>query len=158
MTSVSYSYLINGAAQGRVHPSRGIRQGYPLSPYLFILCMEVLSGLCKRAQRSGKVVGVKVATNSPAINHLLFADDTMFFSRTDARSCDELNAILKKYEEASGQFINLESQLLPSLLRPREKSNGGLSHSFRSSMREALEITEVSRSILVEKSAIFSHL
>lgn len=108
VTSVSYSYLVNGAAQGRVTPSRGIRQGDPLSPYLFILCTEVLSGLCKKAQAKGDIIGVKVSRNSPAINHLLFADDTMFFSRTDARSCAALLAILKKYENASGQFINLE--------------------------------------------------
>lgn len=112
VTSVSYSYRINGAAQGRVFPSRGIRQGGPLSPYLFILCTEVLSGLCKKAQRQGEVVGVKVAQNCPAINHLLFADDTMFFSRTDPRSCAALVAILRKYEEASGQFINLDKSAI----------------------------------------------
>lgn len=46
VSSVSYSFLINGAALGKVTPSRGIRQGDQLSPYLFILCSEVLSGLC----------------------------------------------------------------------------------------------------------------
>lgn len=55
--SVSYSFLINGSAQGRVIPSRGIRQGDPLSPYLFILCSEVLSGLCLKAQTQGKMQG-----------------------------------------------------------------------------------------------------
>lgn len=108
VSSVSYSYLINGAAQGNVQPSRGIRQGDPLSPYLFILCTEVLSGLCNKLQQRGDVVGVKVARNCPAINHLLFADDTMFFSRTDPRSCAALVRTLQRYEEASGQFINLE--------------------------------------------------
>ncbi|XP_013614191.1 PREDICTED: uncharacterized protein LOC106320384 [Brassica oleracea var. oleracea] len=112
VTSVSYSYLVNGAAQGKVMPTRGIRQGDPLSPYLFILCTEVLSGLCRKAQQKGEVVGVKVARSSPAINHLLFADDTMFFTRTDHRSCAALIAILKKYEEASGQFINLEKSAI----------------------------------------------
>lgn len=84
VTSVSYSYLVNGAAQGKVIPSRGIRQGDPLSPYLFILCTEVLSGLCKKAQ-IGDVFGVKVARNCPAINHLLFADDTMFSAKRTRR-------------------------------------------------------------------------
>lgn len=125
VTSVSYSYLVNGAAQGKVHPSRGIRQGDPLSPYLFILCTEVLSGLCKKAQLRGDVVGVKVARNFPAINHLLFADDSMFFSRTDPRSCLALISVLRQYEEASGQFINLDksaitfSAKMPGLMKRR---------------------------------------
>lgn len=112
VTSVSYSYLINGAAQGKVNPSRGIRQGDPLSLYLFILCSEVLSGLLNKARLSGEVVGVKAAQGCPAINHLLFADDTMIFSRTDPRSCKPLISILRKYEDASGQFINLDKSAI----------------------------------------------
>lgn len=48
VTMISYSFLINGTPNGRVLPSRGLRQGDPLSPYLFILCMKVLSGLAKK--------------------------------------------------------------------------------------------------------------
>lgn len=112
VSSISYSYLVNGEAQGCVLPSRGIRQSDPLSPYLFILCTEVLSGLCRKAQLRGEVIGVKVARNSPAINHLLFADDTMFFSRTDSRSCATLIEILRKYEATSGQSINLDKSTI----------------------------------------------
>lgn len=106
VSSVSYSYLINGGAHGCVVPSRGIRQGDPLSPYLFILCSEVLSGLCSKALEQGKLCGIKVARNSPPLNHLLFADDTMFFCKSDPISCKELKNILEKYEVASGQSIN----------------------------------------------------
>lgn len=106
--SVSYSYLVNGSAHGRVKPSRGIRQGDPLSPYLFILCSEVLSGLCSKAQEEGRLPGIKVARNSPSLNHLLFADDTMFFCKSNQGTCQALVTILEKYEAASGQSINLQ--------------------------------------------------
>lgn len=104
--TVSFSFLINGSAQGKVIPSRGIRQGDPLSPYIFIMCSEVLSGLCKNAQYEGKLPGIRVAKNSPRVNHLLFADDTMFFCRSDPGSGKELLSILQRYEAASGQKIS----------------------------------------------------
>lgn len=106
VSSVSYSFLINGGPQGAVKPSRGLRQGDPLSPYLFILCTEVLSGLCRQAQEKGTLPGVKVGRHCPPINHLLFADDTMFFGKSNAASCSALLSILQKYEMASGQCIN----------------------------------------------------
>lgn len=88
-------------------PSRGIRQGDPLSLYLFILCTEVLSAMCNQAQLSGALQGVKVSRGSPAVNHLLFADDTMFFCRSNPSCVNTLKNILNKYADISGQCINL---------------------------------------------------
>ncbi|KAG7584818.1 Ribonuclease H domain [Arabidopsis thaliana x Arabidopsis arenosa] len=107
VTSVSYKFLINGAPKGHVIPTRGLRQGDPLSPYLFILCTEVLSGLCSKAQSNGTLPGIKVARASPPINHLLFADDTMFFCKSSPVCCSTLTRILEQYEKVSGQCINL---------------------------------------------------
>lgn len=106
VTSVSYSFLINNEVSGSIIPQRGIRQGDPLSPYIFILCAEVLSGLCNKAQINGSMPGIRASRNSPRINHLLFADDTMLFTRTDVQSCTTLMEILHSYEAASGQMIN----------------------------------------------------
>jgi len=106
ISSVSYSFLLNNSAQESILPQRGIRQGDPLSPYLFILCSEALSGLCSKAQADGSLPGIRVALGCPRVNHLLFADDTMFFCRTDEKSCYTLLHILKRYESASGQMIN----------------------------------------------------
>lgn len=108
VTTVSYSFLVNGAVYGRVTPSRGLRQGDPFSPYLFILCTEVLSGLCKNAQIDGSLWGLQVTQKSPFVNHLLFADDTMLFCKTDVKNCKALKNILKRYEKSSGQSINLD--------------------------------------------------
>ncbi|KAL1208232.1 putative mitochondrial protein [Cardamine amara subsp. amara] len=121
ITTVSYSYLINDNPQGLVIPGRGIRQGDPLSPYVFILCSEVLSGLCRNAQLNGNLSGIKVARNCPRINHLLFADDTMFFCKASKKTCSALKEILHKYEQASCQKINTcKSSISFSAKTPQE--------------------------------------
>ncbi|XP_022557398.2 uncharacterized protein LOC111205592 [Brassica napus] len=106
VTTVSYSFLINEAVYGSVTPQRGIRQGDPISPYLFILCGEVLTGLCKEAERTGSFQDIRVARGAPRLNHLLFADDTMFFCYSTPEACQALKDILLEYERASGQQIN----------------------------------------------------
>ncbi|XP_013625016.1 PREDICTED: uncharacterized protein LOC106331249 [Brassica oleracea var. oleracea] len=106
ITTVSYSYLINETVYGNVLPLRGIRQGDPLSPYVFILCGEVLSGLCREAGRKGLLQGIRVARGCPRINHLLFADDTMFFCLASQSKCEALQAVLTDYGKSSGQMIN----------------------------------------------------
>ena len=112
ISSVTYSFLINGLPRGKVVPSRGIRQGDPLSPYIFIMCSEVLSGLCNRAQEDGSLKGLRVARASPRINHLLFANDTMFFLESSRGNSVVLKDILSKYEEASGQSISKEKSAI----------------------------------------------
>lgn len=106
VTTVTYSYLVNDSSYGEVQPYRGIRQGDPMSPYLFILCGEVLSGLCKNAAKNGDLQGVRVARGCPRINYLLFADDTMFFCQSSTKNCAALVEILPKYGRAYGQQIN----------------------------------------------------
>ena len=108
VSTVTYSFLINGLPRGRVTPSRGIRQGDSLSPYIFILCSEVLSGLCNKAQEDGSLKGIRVARGTPRVNHLLFAEDAMFFVRASKERSEALHKVLKRYEEASGQSINTE--------------------------------------------------
>lgn len=75
VTTVRYQVLINGKAYGNIAPTRGIRQGDPLSPYLFVICSEVLVRMLENAEDSCKITGLKVARGSPPVSHLLFADD-----------------------------------------------------------------------------------
>lgn len=103
ITTVYYSFLMNEEVLGSVIPSRGIRQGDPISPYLFILFAEVLSGICRKAQANKVMAGIRVARRCPRINHLLFADDTMFFTRSDPASCLALITILKNMKRHQGK-------------------------------------------------------
>lgn len=79
VSTVSFSILINGQPTDSFIPQRGLRQGDPLSPYLFILCAEVLSGLLTKGQTDGSFHGVIIAPNAPPISHLFFADDSLLF-------------------------------------------------------------------------------
>lgn len=106
--SVSYSILLNGSQQGFIMPRRGIRQGDPLSPYLFILAAEGLSSLISAAVHDGIVRGLSMSPTAPVIHHLLFADDSFLFGRADVRECRAITGILKTYATASGQCINLQ--------------------------------------------------
>ena len=107
-TTSSIYVLINGKPHGNIHPSRGIRQGDPLSPYLFLLCAEGFTSLLIKADLEGKIHGVSVCKSAPKITNLLFADDSLLFCRATKTEVEVVNDILKTYAQASGQSINLE--------------------------------------------------
>jgi hypothetical protein len=106
VSSVTYAVLINGNPVGNIRPTRGLRQGDPLSPYLFILCAEVLSYQLQQAERNGLLGGVPTFPRGPRLNHLFFADDSLLFCKTTVQDWQQLLAILDLYERASGQKLN----------------------------------------------------
>lgn len=108
VTSVRFSVLINGVPEGHITPQRGLRQDDSLSPYLFILCAEVLSHLMNQAMEDRSLLGVKIAMQAPAMNHLLFAADSLFFSLANPKAGRRLKHIFSLYEYISGQAINLQ--------------------------------------------------
>lgn len=108
VTSVSYSCIVNGHVCGSVRPTRGLRQGDPLSPYLFIMVADAFSGLLRKVVSEKVLHGVKASRNGPIISHLLFADDSLLFARANRRECSKIVEILNIYEAASGQKINYE--------------------------------------------------
>lgn len=78
VTTVEFLVLINGQPRRRFKPSRGLRQGDPFLPYLFLIVNEV-SSLLRKASDMGYIEGVKICANGPCLSHLLFADDTLIF-------------------------------------------------------------------------------
>ena len=108
ISSAQYRILINGQPRGLITPQRGLCQGDPLSPYLFILCTEALITNIKKAERKKQLTGMKVARACPAISHLLFADDSLFFCKANKKECQTILRILKDYETVSVQQINFQ--------------------------------------------------
>ncbi|CAA7058559.1 unnamed protein product [Microthlaspi erraticum] len=133
ISSVSYQVLINGEAKGSINPSRGLRQGDPLSPFLFIILTEVLIAQLRGAEEEGRITGLKIARTSPSISHLLFADDSLFFCKADVLQCAELMKIIKCYGLASGQQLNTSKSSIffgnkvPQELRRSLKNTLGIS-------------------------------
>ncbi|GAU48064.1 hypothetical protein TSUD_404920 [Trifolium subterraneum] len=105
--SVNYSVLMNCDRVGPISPGRGLRQGDPLSPYLFILVTEGLTALIHQAVGRGDLHGVRICRGAPEVSHLLFADDCFLFCRANVAEVNEFMRILHTYEQASGQEINL---------------------------------------------------
>ncbi|GJT43272.1 reverse transcriptase domain, reverse transcriptase zinc-binding domain protein [Tanacetum coccineum] len=75
----SMSILVNGAPTEEFGIERGVRQGDPLSPFLFIVAAEGLNAIVKEAVGKGIFRGVKVGSNRMDVSHLQYADDTIFF-------------------------------------------------------------------------------
>ncbi|CAL8993088.1 unnamed protein product [Prunus brigantina] len=107
VSTVSYSLLIQGRPFGHIIPSRGLRQGDPISPYLFLIVAEAFSALLQQAERDSRVQGVSIAPSAPSINHLFFADDSLLFCNAGINEALELKRIFGVYEAASGQKVNL---------------------------------------------------
>ena len=91
VTNVRYAVRINGELSEPFVQTRGLRQADPISPYLFLICGEGLSCLMKKKEEhGGSLRGVKNGRMGPAISHLLFADDSIFFIRGDVKNLQAL--------------------------------------------------------------------
>ncbi|KFK27798.1 hypothetical protein AALP_AA8G430800 [Arabis alpina] len=126
--TVTFSTLVNGVPTGTIIPHRGIRQGDPLSPYIFILCAEVLSHLFTRAAASKQLKGMKISHTGPTVNHLLFADDALFFCHAHQLSCTTILRLLSEYERVSGQAINLSKSAITFGAKVRDDIKSRLRH------------------------------
>lgn len=108
VTSSSISVLFNGGALDPFLPSRGIWQGYPLSPYLFILCMEILGAFITEKCDTKLWDPVKASQGGIAFSHLFFADDLVLFAKADQKNCLVIRDALDSFCDLSGQKISNE--------------------------------------------------
>ncbi|KAL0458285.1 UNVERIFIED_CONTAM: LOB domain-containing protein 29 [Sesamum latifolium] len=106
VSSVSYSFMLGGKQFASIIPQRGLRQGDPLSPYLFLLCTEAFSSMLDHAVSCHQLLGISACRGAPHISHLLFVDDTLIFSQGTVEHSRIIKVILETYRKASGQEIN----------------------------------------------------
>jgi len=117
ISTVCFSININGSPSGFFRSSRGLRQGDPLSPLLFVMVMEVFSRMTYAAVDSGRLSGFSVGSSSQVamkVSHLLFADDTLIFCDPVVDQVRDLRCLLLCFEAVSGLRINLsKSEMVP---------------------------------------------
>ncbi|XP_021770427.1 uncharacterized protein LOC110734567 [Chenopodium quinoa] len=93
ISTVSLSFKVNGEVYGNVKPTRGLRQGDPISPYLFILCADAFSELLNKSAREKKLHGTRMIAS---------------YLRTTTQECSIIVDIIRVYERALGQKVNLD--------------------------------------------------
>ena len=109
--------LVNGTPTNFFSTFRGLRQGDPLSPYLFMLIMEAFSGLISRAEEKGFIRGFKATGRrgeGVSVSHLLFADDTLLFCEDNRDQLIFWKWVVICFEVVLGLKINLQkSEIIP---------------------------------------------
>lgn len=105
VTNVQFSVLVNGAPSSFFHSSRGLRQGCPLSPLLFILVMDSLSRLIASYKNQNLISGIKVSPHQ-IISHVLFVDDVLLFGGNSMEEWQRFHEILTLFCYVSGMNIS----------------------------------------------------
>ncbi|XP_026417369.1 uncharacterized protein LOC113312850 [Papaver somniferum] len=108
ISTTNISILLNGSSCPSYSPTRGLRQGDPLSPYLFIFCMESFSRYLIHTENNNLIYSLKVTTEAPSISHLLFADDCLLFTKATHVETSNLMSPIKDFSCISGQMLNFE--------------------------------------------------
>ena len=112
LSSVSYAILVNGNAKGWVKASRGLRQGDPLSPFLFTIVADVLSRMLLKAEERNLLEGFRVGRNRCRVSHLQFADDTILFANPREEELQTLKSLLLVFGQISRLKVNLDKSNL----------------------------------------------
>jgi len=107
VSSSTFSILWNGNKLPHFKPTHGLRQGDPLSPYLFILCMEKLSVAINNAVSQRRWEPIRINNTEPFLSHLLFADDVLLFTKAKSSQFKVVSELFEEFSKVSGLRINL---------------------------------------------------
>jgi exonuclease III len=139
VSSVRYSVKCNGELLEPFSPKRGLRQGDPLSPYLFLFIADGLVHLLRKEMVENTLSPIKIARNSPGISNLLFADDSLIFFKAEPRQAETIKRVLTKFQKCTGQLLSpskcslLFSEVCPTATREEIKAILGVtSETFES--------------------------
>ncbi|XP_060969470.1 uncharacterized protein LOC133036757 [Cannabis sativa] len=121
LSTVTFTISINNHLLPSFSPTRGIRQGDPLSPYLFLLVSEGLSAAIRVNASHSNFNGISICRAAPSISHLLFADDSLLFTTTSHNNCRSIKDILTLYHKSTGQSVNLSKSSI--LFSPNTSSS-----------------------------------
>lgn len=106
VTTASANVLVNGSPSGELQLERGIRQGDPLSPFLFLVAAEGMNLLVKNAINEGLIKAATVGRNKVKVSHLQYADDTIFTIEGSMENARALKRLLIEFEMISGLAVN----------------------------------------------------
>ncbi|KAL9689691.1 hypothetical protein QQ045_010080 [Rhodiola kirilowii] len=98
-----YCIRVNGNITDFLYPQRGICQGNPLSPYIFLICTEWLSHTFYALHTTKSLKGLRICRQAPRLTHLLFADDSLVFFEVVPNTTSLIKKALADYEALSGQ-------------------------------------------------------
>jgi len=115
MEPTTVSVLVNGSPTEEFESKRGLRQGDPLAPFLFVIVVEGLTGLVREAKKANLLSGVEVGTERVHIDILQFANDTLFFCKPLYFNVLAIKAILRCFELMSGLKINFQKSQVGSV-------------------------------------------
>ena len=106
ISSPMFSVIINDQSYAKFNGSRGIRQGCPLSPYLFVLAVNELSLNLQNALRANDLTGIVLGPNYPPVHSLMFTDDLIICRKTNMHEVQTISNILNRFCQNSGQIPN----------------------------------------------------